>query len=66
MGTKVTNASSGSDGVTLTVEPSKGGDAEELKADIVLVATGRRPYTNGLGYANVRKPAIASGLEIIL
>jgi len=49
MGTKVTKATKTADGVVLTVEPSKGGEAEELKADVVLVATGRRPYTDGLG-----------------
>ena len=38
-------------GVTLTVEPSKGGAAESLDFDVVLVATGRRPYTAGLGLA---------------
>ena len=37
------------DGVTLTLEPASGGAAETLKADVVLVAIGRRPYTEGLG-----------------
>lgn len=49
LSTKVTSAVKGPDGVTLTVEPSKGGPAETIKADVVLVATGRRPYTDGLG-----------------
>ena len=31
------------------MEPVKGGVAETLQADIVLVAIGRRPYTEGLG-----------------
>jgi dihydrolipoamide dehydrogenase len=47
--TKVTKSQVEDDGVTLTMEPSKGGDAKEDKFDIVLVATGRRPYTEGLG-----------------
>ncbi|MEL6503263.1 MAG: dihydrolipoyl dehydrogenase [Pseudomonadota bacterium] len=34
---------------TVTFEPVKGGDAETLEADVVLVATGRTPYTAGLG-----------------
>ena len=38
-------------GVTLTVEPSKGGAAESVDFDVVLVATGRRPYTAGMGLA---------------
>jgi hypothetical protein len=33
----------------VTFEPVKGGKAETLKADVVLVATGRAPYTRGLG-----------------
>jgi dihydrolipoamide dehydrogenase len=47
--TKVTAARKGNEGVTLTLEPAEGGPAEELKADVVLVAIGRRAYTNGLG-----------------
>ncbi len=51
LGTKVTGATPANDGVTLTMEPVKGGAAESLKADIVLVSIGRRPYTDGLGLA---------------
>lgn len=48
--TKVTNSKVLDDGtVTLTTEPSKGGEAKEATFDKVLVATGRRPYTDGLG-----------------
>lgn len=47
--TKVTTSEVTGDGVKLTMEPSKGGDAKEDTYDIVLVATGRRPYTDGLG-----------------
>jgi len=49
LGTKVTGARQGNDGVTLTLERAKGGEASELQADIVLVAIGRRPLTAGLG-----------------
>ena len=42
LGTKVTGATVG-EGVTLTVEPAKGGDAQTLEADVVLVSIGRRP-----------------------
>jgi dihydrolipoamide dehydrogenase len=49
LGMKVTQAAQAAEGVTLTMEPVKGGAAETLKADIVLVAIGRRPYTEGLG-----------------
>src|SRR6195952_5190194 len=53
LGMKVTKAVTGNDGVTLTMEPSKGGPAEELKADVVLLSIGRRAFTEGLGLADV-------------
>ena len=53
MGTKVTAAKTGKDGVELTLEPAAGGAAETLTADVVLVAIGRRPYTAGLGLETV-------------
>ena len=53
LSTKVTAATAGSDGVTLTLEPAKGGPAETLKADVVLVAIGRRAFTAGLGAAEI-------------
>ena len=53
LGAKVTAAKSGKDGVELTVEPSAGGAAETLKGDVVLIAIGRRPYTDGLGLESV-------------
>lgn len=53
LGTKVTGARKGNDGVTLTLEPAQGGPAEELKVDVVLVAIGRRAYTGGLGLEEV-------------
>ena len=49
LATKVTGAVTSADGVALTVEPVKGGVAETIEADVVLVAIGRRPYTEGLG-----------------
>ena len=49
LGTKVTSAKTTKTQVTLTVEPAKGGDAEEIKCDVVLVSIGRRPFTEGLG-----------------
>jgi dihydrolipoamide dehydrogenase len=49
LGTKVTGARTGNDGVTLTLEPAKGGAGEEIKADIVLLSIGRRAFTQGLG-----------------
>ena len=49
LGTKVTGASVTEAGVSLTVEPAAGGEAQTIEADTVLVAIGRRPYTEGLG-----------------
>ena len=46
---KVVKSVVGEDGVTLSTEASTGGKEKEEKYDIVLVATGRRPYTDGLG-----------------
>ena len=46
---KVTSAKKTPTGVKLTVEPSAGGDAVEIEADVVLVSTGRKPFTDGLG-----------------
>lgn len=49
LGVKVTGAKQAKNEVALTYEPAKGGKAETLSADVVLVAIGRRPYTEGLG-----------------
>src|SRR5256885_15907833 len=49
LSTKVTGATRKGETVTLTIEPAKGGAAETLEADVVLVSIGRRPNTEGLG-----------------
>ncbi|MCK6453303.1 MAG: dihydrolipoyl dehydrogenase [Alphaproteobacteria bacterium] len=49
LGTKVTGAKEAKSGVTLTLEPAAGGAAQTLDADVVLVAIGRKPFTQGLG-----------------
>jgi dihydrolipoamide dehydrogenase len=49
LSTKVTGAKKAAGGVSLTLEPAAGGKAETLKADVVLVAIGRRANTEGLG-----------------
>ncbi|MAM10880.1 MAG: dihydrolipoyl dehydrogenase [Rhizobiaceae bacterium] len=46
---KVTAVEKGENGAKVTFEPVKGGDAETLEADIVLISTGRKPFTEGLG-----------------
>jgi len=53
MSTKVTGAKAGASSVELTAEPAAGGKAEKIKADIVLVAIGRKPNTDNLGLSDV-------------
>ncbi len=45
LGRKVTGVKDG----VVSFEPAAGGEAETLTADVVLVAVGRKPYTDGLG-----------------
>ncbi|MBB4009211.1 dihydrolipoyl dehydrogenase [Allorhizobium taibaishanense] len=49
LGAKVTGVEKAGAGAKVTFEPVKGGEAQVLEADVVLVATGRKPYTAGLG-----------------
>ena len=49
LGAKVTGVEKAKKGATVTFEPVKGGAAETIVADVVLIATGRRPYTDNLG-----------------
>lgn len=49
LGRKVT----GVDGGKVHFEPAAGGEAETVDADVVLVAVGRKPFTEGLGLAEV-------------
>ena len=49
LGAKVTAVTRGKKGASVTFEPAKGGAPETLSADVVLIATGRRPFTAGLG-----------------
>lgn len=49
LSTKVVSSEIVDDKVKLGLEASKGGSPEQLEADVVLVATGRKPYTEGLG-----------------
>lgn len=53
LSSKVTGAKTSKSGVDLTVEPAKGGDSEKIKADVVLVAVGRKAYTDKLGLDKV-------------
>jgi dihydrolipoamide dehydrogenase len=49
LGAKVTAVNKEKKGASVTFEPVKGGNAETIEADVVLVATGRRAYSDRLG-----------------
>src|ERR1700733_9470897 len=49
LSSKVTGVDTSGKTLKVKVEPSAGGAAETLEADVVLVAIGRVPYTEGLG-----------------
>ncbi|MBD9374836.1 dihydrolipoyl dehydrogenase [Rhizobium sp. ARZ01] len=51
VGAKVTGVGKTANGANVTFEPVKGGEATTIEADVVLIATGRKPYTDGLGLA---------------
>jgi dihydrolipoamide dehydrogenase len=53
LGSKVSGAVVKGNGVELSIEPAAGGSAQVLEADYVLVAIGRRPFTEGLGLESV-------------
>ncbi|CAH2350585.1 glutathione reductase [[Candida] railenensis] len=53
LGTKVTKGVREGDIVKVGVENVKSGETEELEADVLLVAIGRRPYTDGLNFEAV-------------
>jgi len=49
LSSKVTSVDASGKTLKATVEPAKGGAAETIEGDVVLVSTGRVPYTEGLG-----------------
>jgi len=51
LGAKVASIDSRGKSLRLTLEPAKGGPSETLECDVVLVAVGRVPNTQGLGLA---------------
>jgi dihydrolipoyl dehydrogenase len=53
LGSKVTGVDSSGKPLKAKVEPAKGGTAETIEADVVLVAIGRIPYTDGLGLEGI-------------
>lgn len=61
LATKVTRAEKKSKTVTVSVEPAAGGTEEKLEAEVVLVAVGRRPNTEGLGIEKIGLKLDAKG-----
>jgi len=49
LSTKVTGVQKTKTGATVTYEPVAGGSSQSVDTDIVLISTGRLPYTKGLG-----------------
>ncbi|WP_019219277.1 dihydrolipoyl dehydrogenase [Bartonella florencae] len=52
-GAKVTAITQSGSMAKVSFEAVKGGESETLEADVVLIATGRSPYTEGLGLSEV-------------
>jgi dihydrolipoamide dehydrogenase len=53
LATKVSEIDGSGDRLLVTTEAVEGGEPERMKADVALVAVGRRPYTEGLGLETV-------------
>jgi dihydrolipoamide dehydrogenase len=53
LSSKVTAVDASGKRLKVTIEPAKGGTAEAIEVDVVLVAIGRVPYTDGLGLKEV-------------
>ena len=53
LSSKVTAVDSSGPRLKATVEPAKGGPADVIEADIVLISIGRVPFTEGLGLKDV-------------
>lgn len=49
LGAQVTAVAKADSGGMVTFQPVKGGEVKTIGADIVLIATGRKPYTDALG-----------------
>lgn len=61
LGHKVTGVEKLRTGLEVTIEAAKGGQARTLEADVVLVAIGRRPFTQNLGLESVGVKTDARG-----
>jgi dihydrolipoamide dehydrogenase len=53
LSTKVVGVEAGKSSLAVALEPAAGGERRSIEADVVLVAIGRKPYTEGLGLETV-------------
>ena len=53
LGSKVTGVEKSNGATQVSIEPTAGGGAETIETDVVLVAIGRTPFTDGLGLEEV-------------
>jgi dihydrolipoamide dehydrogenase len=65
LGAKVVKVDSDGGNVALTIEPVDGGLPETLECDVVLVAVGRVPNTEGLGLSDVGVETHARGRVVV-
>ncbi len=61
LATRVVSGTLDNDAVMLQLEPAAGGERDSLAADVVLVAIGRRPFTDGLGLDEIGVARDAAG-----
>ncbi|MBP6030566.1 MAG: dihydrolipoyl dehydrogenase [Sphingobium sp.] len=60
-GTKVTGVAVKGKKASVSIEPAAGGTGESIEADVVLVAIGRKPNTDGLGLDSIGLTTNARG-----
>lgn len=65
LGAKVVKVDASGPSVALTIEPVDGGEAEALECDVVLVAVGRVPNTEGLGLSDVGVDTHSRGRVVV-
>ena len=65
LSSKVTGVETSGKTLKATVEPAAGGAAETIEADVVLVAIGRVPYTEGLGLEDAGVKMDNSGRVVV-
>lgn len=66
LNSKVTSATpKPNGGVTIVVEDAKGGNPQQLEAEVVLVSVGRKPYTDGLGLKEVGVKTNERGVVLV-